>query len=374
MKYDTGVACLPLRHERWQCTLTAAYSAAISNCMSSDHRQEIRALATATFEWLPVTTLSSGAELRLPLHTLRGVQPGPTLGLSALVHGNEPLPSIGIIRAVLERLDPAELCGTIIAVPVLNPLGVTAMSRHTPEDGLNLNAAFVASDTGGHPEPVKTISIQLANTISDGFLSRLNYLIDFHSGGQASVHMIEFTDDPESRAMARAFNMPILLRDIWLPGQMWTRAEQLGIKTIVAELGGAGQLYDQWVERGVAGVFNVMRLLGMLPGEVAPPPRQYVVDNTPGHEENLTILRPREAGLIVPEPAITPQVAFAGQPLEGAQVLGQLLNPYDLTVRQGFAAPFARTLMLATRVAPTWCTPGEFGYIITDADNAEVLE
>jgi hypothetical protein len=23
---------------------------------------------------------------------------------------------------------------------------------------------------------------------------------------------------------------------------------------------------------------------------------------------------------------------------------------------------------------PTWCTPGEFGYIITDADNAEILE
>jgi len=43
-------------------------------------------------------------------------------------------------------------------------------------------------------------------------------------------------------------------------------------------------------------------------------------------------------------------------------------------VRQEFAAPFARTLMLATRVAPTWCTPGEFGYIITDADNAEILE
>jgi predicted deacylase len=331
-------------------------------------------LATTTFEWLPVTTLPSGAELRLPLHTLRGARPGPTLGLSALVHGNEPMPSIGIIRALLERIDPAELRGTILAVPVLNPLGAASMSRHTPEDGLNLNAAFVVSDAGGHPEPVKTVSIQLSTVIAEGFLSRLSYLVDFHSGGLASVHMIEFTDDSESRAMARAFNMPILLRDIWLPGQMWSRAEQLGVKTIVAELGGAGQLNDQWIERGVAGTLNVMRLLGMLPGEVAPPPRQYVVDNTPGHEQNLNILRPREAGLIVPEPAISPLCAFAGQPIEGSQTLGRLLNPYDLTLRQEFATPFARTLMLATRVVPTWCTPGEFGYIITDADNAEVLE
>jgi uncharacterized protein len=326
-----------------------------------------------TFDWLLVTTLGVGAELRLPLHIIRGARPGPTLGLSALVHGNEPVPSIGVIREVLERIDASELRGTVLAVPVLNPLGAAAMSRHTPEDGLNLNAAFVASDASGHPEPVKTISIQLASTIAEGFLSRLNYQIDFHTGGNASVHMIEFTGDEESRAMARAFNMPILLRDVWMPGQMWTRAEQLGVKTIVAELGGAGQLYDQWVERGVAGTLNVMRQLGMLPGEIAPPPRQYVVNNLPGNEQNLNILRPREAGLILPEPAITARVAFDGQPIDGAQVLGRLISPYDLTVRQEFATPFARTLMLATRVVPTWCTPGEFGYIITDADNAEVL-
>jgi predicted deacylase len=247
-------------------------------------------MPTTTFEWVPVTTLASGGELRLPLHTLRGAHDGPTLGLSALVHGNEPAPSLGIIRALLERIDPAELRGTVLAMPVLNPLGAAAQLRHTPEDGLNLNAAFVTSDAGGHPEPVKTVSVQVAAAISEGFLGRLNYQIDFHTGGNASVHMIEFTDDPESRAMARAFNMPILLRDVWLPGQMWGKAEELGVKVIVAELGGAGQRYAEWVERGVAGALNVMRLLGMLPGDVAPPPRQYVVNNLPGHEENLMIL------------------------------------------------------------------------------------
>ena len=36
--------------------------------------------------------------------------------LGMLVHGNEPVPSIGIIRAVLEQLNPAELRGTVLAV------------------------------------------------------------------------------------------------------------------------------------------------------------------------------------------------------------------------------------------------------------------
>ena len=80
------------------------------------------------------------------------------------------------------------------------------------------------------------------------FLSKLNHLIDFHSGGDNhSVHMIEFTDDPVSTSMARAFNMPILLRDAWMPGQMWTMAETFGVSTIVAELGGNGTLYHEWV-------------------------------------------------------------------------------------------------------------------------------
>jgi uncharacterized protein len=147
---------------------------------------------TRSFEWIPVTTLASGGELRVPPHTLAGAQPGPTLGLSALVHGNEPVPSIGIIRAVLERLDPRELRGMVLAAPVLNPLRYAAISRHTPEDGMNLNGAFIESDTGGHPEPVKTVSIQLAAAISAGFLSRLDYQIDFHTGGNASVHMMVF--------------------------------------------------------------------------------------------------------------------------------------------------------------------------------------
>lgn len=332
-------------------------------------------MASTEFRWLPVTTLPSGAELRLPMHTVQGAHPGPTLGLSAAIHGNEVFPSNGVIQRILEQLDPAELSGTVVAIPILNPPAFAEKSRQTPADGMNLNDAFHAHDPNGHPEPVKSVSIQIADVITREFLSRLNHLIDFHSGGDNhSVHMIEFTDDPVSTSMARAFNMPILLRDVWMPGQMWTMAETFGVSTIVAELGGNGTLYDEWVARGVAGTVNVMRRLGMLPGDVVPPPRQYVVNNTPGHEQNLHIFRPSESGLIVSDPAITPQCAFDGQPVEGVPVLGRLLNPYDFTVRQEFPAPFARTLMLATTVAPSWNVAGEFAYILADADVAEVWE
>jgi predicted deacylase len=326
----------------------------------------------STFNWLPVTTMPDGTELRLPLHVLEGAHPGPTLGLTGMVHGNEPVPTIGTIRAVLERLDPAELSGRVMAVPVCNPLGAGAFSRHTPGDGANVNGVFYEPGHNKYTEPVRTVSQQIAEVLADQVLRHLDYQIDFHSGGNDSVHMIEFTEDPVSREMARAFNMPILLLDEWRPGQMWRESERMGAKAIVAECGGGGALYHEWVERCVAGVLNVMRHLGMLPGQVAKPPKQYVVRGDGGHEHNANILKPKEGGLIIPDPAITPQTMFDGQPVAGLSVLGRLLNMYDLSIRQTFETPFERTIMTAAVVAPSWVYPGSYSYILFDADGPEV--
>jgi predicted deacylase len=319
--------------------------------------------------------MPDGSELRLPLHVIEGTRPGPTLGLTGAIHGDEVAPSVGIIREVLESLDPEQLSGTVMAVPICNPLGVGQLSRHTPGDGLNANAAFLEPGHDKYTQPVRTVTEQLTAVLSQEVLARLDYQIDFHSGGaNHAVHMIEFTEDPVTKEMARAFNMPILLLDEWRPGQMWRESQRLGAQAIVAECGGGGHLYNEWLERGVNGTLNVMRYLGMLPGRVEKPPVQYVVRGDSGHEYNARILRPREGGIIIPNRAITPQIVFDGKPVEGVPVLGELLNMYDLTVRQRFEAPFERTLMLAAVVATSWNYPGEYAYILFDADKAEILE
>jgi uncharacterized protein len=327
------------------------------------------------FSWIPVTLLPNGGDLRLPLHVIEGARPGPTLGLSALIHGDEPLPSLAIIRRVLELLDPAELSGKVLVLPVCNPLGNGENSRHTPRDGANMNGVFSLPEANGYVTPVRTLSEQMADALVEGFLQHLDYHIDFHAGDASlSVNMIEFADDPAALAMARAFNTPVLLKDEWGSSQFWGASERLGSKLIVAECGGGGLLFEEWLERGVQGTFNVMRHLGMLPGQAQKPPRQLVVDNTGGHHHNLTILRPREGGLLIPDPAITPRVSFQGDPVEGVPILGQLLNMYDLEFHQTFEAPFERTILLAAAVAPSWYYPGDTAYIVADADGAEILD
>ena len=117
-----------------------------------------------------------------------------------------------------------------------------------------------------------------------------------------------------------------------------------------------------------------MRQLEMLPGKLQPPPRQYVVGNDDPNIHNLVLVLPREGGVVIPEPMLTPQAAFDGQPLAGPVTVGKLLNMYDLTVREEYKTPFKRTLLLASAVIPAWHFSGEIAYIYADADIAEVLE
>ncbi len=97
-----------------------------------------------TYEKIPVTTLPSGFELFIPLRRLEGRTPGPTLGLSAVVHGDEPLTN-EVIRQGLMRIDPAESRGTILAVPIVNTLAFESLTRHTPIDMLDLNRNLAAA-------------------------------------------------------------------------------------------------------------------------------------------------------------------------------------------------------------------------------------
>src|SRR6056297_1820117 len=83
------------------------------------------------FVRLPVARTLSG-EVSLPLHVVTGANPGPTLALTAAIHGDETTP-IMMMRDLLDGLDPAALSGRVLAVPVCNPPAVGAFGRQTPE-------------------------------------------------------------------------------------------------------------------------------------------------------------------------------------------------------------------------------------------------
>jgi hypothetical protein len=78
--------------------------------------------------------------LNTPVFVARGATPGPTLCLSAGIHGDE-LSGVEVARRVFAEIDPQTLRGTVIALMAINAEGVRTGNRYL-SDRRDLNRPF----------------------------------------------------------------------------------------------------------------------------------------------------------------------------------------------------------------------------------------
>jgi len=215
----------------------------------------------------------------------RGAADGPRVALVAGVHGCE-YSSIAAVTRFMAGLDAAALAGSLLAVPVVNLSAFRARSPFvTPADGKNLNRCF-PGDPGG------TFSDVLAHAIFTRVFSGADAVVDLHGGDLvealepfAVYAEAEAGVEERSRAMAEAFGLPYVVREPraggGLAGMTCVAAAEAGIPAIIAEAGGCGLLEEEAVATLADGVGNVLRLLGLLRGEVAAParPQRHVGGN-----------------------------------------------------------------------------------------------
>lgn len=311
-------------------------------------------MPTRDMHTVPVTTLGNGHEVALAVHTIRGERPGPRLGLVASIHGDEPL-GVETLRRVLDAVaaEP-DLAGTITAVPVANPYAHMALTRNTPLDGVNLNRIFPGSATG-------SITQQIAHTLCEILVGQVDYLIDYHSGGNLACVDYAYIHD-DSAELSKAYGNEVLYRGPGYPGSFGDVTRSHGIPTVVSELGGGSQRIPHYLDKGVRNTFNLLRHLGMLKGEVQPPARQRIVDR-------LDILQPRHGGLLLSE--VGPDQL--GTELDEGTVLGRVIHPHTFAELEVFTAPFAPTIMVLTRPEYTTVSPGDYGFMVADGATATVV-
>jgi predicted deacylase len=306
-----------------------------------------------TYEKIPVTTLASGHELFIPLHRLEGRSPGPTLGLSAVVHGDEPLTN-EIVRQVLSTIDPAELRGTIMAVPVANPLAFESLSRNTPIDMLDMNRNFPGNPSGW-------LSEQMAYVLGTRFVSQLDVHLDLHTGGIfPTVDYVYIFDN--SRDLSLAFGSNFLFEPAQpYQGTFAVPAREKGIPFFTAEVGGGSflQLDTHYIEHGVRGVLNVLKQLKMISGEVVRPPRQTIVTE-------MAVIRPRVGGVLYPEIGLDQ----LGKEVRGGTLLGRVVSPYTFETLEEIRAPFELGYMILLRGGMMRVNPGDYGYMVANAATA----
>ena len=310
-------------------------------------------MSEARIEWIDVATMATGLDLRVAVHVLEGAHDGPTVGLTAGIHGDELLP-VEVVRRVLASIDPADLHGRIVAIPLVNPLAFETLTRHTPTDMHNLNRVFPGTADAW-------ISELLARSVTEYLTPKIDVLLDLHAGG--AVPTVDYVYALNDLELSRSFLFPTLYRGSSYPGSLGTHViEERGVPVVVAEIGGGSQFDDRYLERGVAGVLNALRHLGALAGDETPPPQQTLLTK-------MKILRPRHGGIL--HPAVT--AAQLGQEVSGGTLLGLTRNPQTFEVIEEFHAPFERTHLVLVRGVMSKVHAGDYAYMLGDLGTAEVL-
>ena len=128
--------------------------------------------------WLHALDVLTGPVL-LPTIAVTGVSPGPTLFVVAGVHGDE-YEGMAAIRRVVAQVDPSQMKGQIVAIPVVNPFAYEARARVAPLhiDGLNLARVFPGAGNGS---PSQILAHQLLDLVLRN-LGPDDLFFDFHSG------------------------------------------------------------------------------------------------------------------------------------------------------------------------------------------------
>lgn len=303
-------------------------------------------------ERIPVTRLSNGHDVELLVHIIRGSKDGPKLAMFGGVHGDEPL-GTEAVRRILHHIDPDQIAGTIVAVPVANPYAFEAGKRVTPLDGLNLNRIIPGDSEGSLTEQ---LAARLVAILDDG----ITHFIDYHSGGNLACVDYSYVHDAGAE-MSRAFGCQVLYDHDSYEGSVTGYALKHGIRSMVSELGGGQHNTEFFLDKAVSGTFNVLRTIGMLDGEVIAPREDQVVVTT------LTVVRPRVGGLLQAEVGAD----RLGEILPAGTVLGRIVDPATSEELQVLTAPYDPTYLVLSRSPVTQVSPGDYGFMVADGATAK---
>jgi len=217
----------------------------------------------------------SDGSLNIPVAVVHGTKAGPVLALVAGSHGTE-YASIIALEKLIAMLDPAEISGTVIIVPLINiPSFEQKVPHLNPTDKKNMNRFYPGKVDGTQTERASYL-------ITKQVVEQCDHLIDLH-GGDTDESLRPYSywtktgneqQDQISREMVLAFGLDHIVISTERPKDpqdsryLENTATTRGKPSITVEAGHAGTVESDDVNALIDGCLNVMRYLKMMPGPV----------------------------------------------------------------------------------------------------------
>jgi len=203
------------------------------------------------------TELFAGVPVSTPVLVANGSAPGPTVCLTAAVHGDE-LNGIEMVRRIFHDIDPTKLSGALIGVPIVNVQGFRRGSRYLP-DRRDLNRYFPGNPNG-------SAAARIAHSLFNEVIFKCDALIDLHTGSFERANLPQIRADlrnPDVVTLTHGFGAMVVLHSKPTIGTLRYAATLAGIPAVTVEAGGPSQLELAEVKHGVKGVQTLLNTLGM---------------------------------------------------------------------------------------------------------------
>lgn len=232
---------------------------------------------------LQVTDLPTGGSEDVPVALINGAKSGPTLWLTGAVHGDE-VTGMAVVQDSIEAVDPDDLAGAVVGVPIVNPAGLRRTSRtsyyHEDDPNRYFPDPEVTDDERIRPPRVQEV---IDERLYEAFTETVpaDALLDIHTAQIGSAPFSirdrvlygEVRDEAAAEQLSEA--VASLVDALGLPIVREYAAEEYteqnlqrstagaalnnaGIPAVTLELGTHGVVDEEMRALGVAGIYRTM--------------------------------------------------------------------------------------------------------------------
>ncbi len=255
-----------------------------------------------------------GEPLAIPVMVAKG-KPGPTLGITAALHGNE-INGIRVIHNLFSKIDCKTLKGTVVGVLVANPTGFLTRSRLFLEHR-DLNHLMPGQKVGRSSDV-------WAYRLLENIVEHFDYLVDLHTASTGRVNTLYVRADMHQEISARMAYVQrprIILHNPPNEGTLRDAAIQRGIPAITVEIGDPQLFQKELIKRSTVGLRAILAELGFTANKPIAAGKEPIVC------DRSEWLYTEHGGLLDLKPKLA-EVVHKG---EG---IGRITNIYGETIQQ----------------------------------------
>ncbi|MFL5764489.1 MAG: succinylglutamate desuccinylase/aspartoacylase family protein [Bacteroidia bacterium] len=261
--------------------------------------------AQVSLNWyqLPTKTV-----IEIPVYVFRSDKPGPTLLILAGMHGDE-INGIEIVRRLITRDDVKNpLCGSIIAIPIINIISFLYNSRDLP-DGRDLNRCFPGTKSG-------SLGSRIAYDLMNEIIPQIDFGIDFHTGGAKINNFPQLRcvfNNKTNLDLGKKFSPAMILNSPFRDNTLRKEASKKGKSILVFE-GGESSRFDYLsINEGMNGCLRLMKHLKMVEIDIPNNPTVFL--------NKTTWVRAKSSGLFHTSKT-------NGAHIRKGELIGKICDPY----------------------------------------------